>query len=198
MAIDRDAIVRTIFSNTQTSARSFVSPVLPGYRPTSAACPATSTRLRRRRSTPRTTDRPRSRSRTTRTAATRSWVEPPATSWSRTSPSPCLANPVPQFADLLTQVGAEEAGDRYVPARLGHGLPVHGGLPDAAVPARRLVELLRLQQPAFDQLVQQGSEQPHPGTKAIALYQQAEDILAQDLRSSPCASARTTGCTPRT
>ena len=32
MAIDRDSIVKTIFANSQSSARSFVSPVLQGYR----------------------------------------------------------------------------------------------------------------------------------------------------------------------
>ena len=81
--------------------------------------------------------------------------------------------------------GRGQEARRHVPHGLGHGLPVDGELPRPAVLDQRLVELLRLQQPASSTtLVEEGAAAPTPD-EAIKKYQAAEDILAKDMPVIP-------------
>ena len=184
MAIDRDAIIRTIFSNTQTPARSFVSPVLPGYRPNTcgSACvynPTAAKALYQANGGPAqlqisyNADGPH-----------KEWVEATCNELQQNLGVPCLPKPEPKFADLLTKVAAKTPGvgmfrlgwimdypsmvDYLGPLYTTHGSSNYYGYSN----------------PQFDQLVAQGTAQPTMAA-AIKTWQQAEDILAKDLPVIP-------------
>jgi oligopeptide transport system substrate-binding protein len=184
MAIDRDAIIRTIFSNTQTSARSFVSPVLPGYRanvcgtpcnydPTAAKALYTANNGPAQIEITYNAD-----------GGHKEWVEATCNQLEQNLGVTCLANPVPQFADLLTKVQAKQPGIGMF--RLGWVMD-YPSMEDYLTPlysTHGSSNYYGYSNPKFDNLVQEGSEQPTQDG-AIKLYQQAEDILAQDLPVIP-------------
>lgn len=80
MAIDRDEIVNSIFKKSQTSARSFVSPVLPGYRENTTGAAGEFNPTEAKKLYQAAGGRRRSPSPTTGTVATRTGSTPPATS----------------------------------------------------------------------------------------------------------------------
>jgi oligopeptide transport system substrate-binding protein len=184
MAIDRDAIIRTIFSNTQTSARSFVSPVLPGYRANVCGTPCDFDPVAAKALY--TSNHGPAQVEITYNAdgGHKEWVEATCNQLEQNLGISCVPNAVPQFADLLTQVEQKKPGIGMF--RLGWVMD-YPSMEDYLTPlysTHGSSNYYGYSNPQFDNLVQQGSEQPTQ-EKAIALYQQAEDLLAKDLPVIP-------------
>lgn len=184
MAIDRSAIVRTIFNNSWTAATSFVSPVVPGfqanvcgsscvYNPTAAKALYTANGGPAQLQITYNADGPN-----------KEWVEATCNQLQQNLGVPCLAKPVAKFADLLTQVKAKSPGIGMF--RLGWVMD-YPAMSDYLGPlyttngSSNYYGYSNLQ---FDKLVAQGNVQSTQNA-AIAKYQQAEAILAQDLPVLP-------------
>ncbi len=184
MAIDRDAIIRTIFSNTQVSARSFVSPVLPGYRANVCGTPCTYDPVAAK-ALYTANGGPASLTITYNAdGGHKEWVEATCNQLEQNLGVNCISNPVPQFADLLTQVEQKKPGIGMF--RLGWVMD-YPSMEDYLTPlysTHGSSNYYGYSNPQFDQLVQTGSQQPTQDA-AIKFYQQAENILAQDLPVIP-------------
>ena len=187
MAIDRDEIIKTIFLNSQTSARSFVSPVVPGYRENTCgeACvfnPTAAKALFEKAGA---------------AAAVGGQIEFAYNVDGGHKPSidaacnqikknlgvDCVGNPQPKFAELLTKlkdkqsVGVFRMGWVFdYPAMENYLAPLYktGGSSN----------YYGYSNPEFDRLVSAGDRASTP-EEATRLYQQAEDLLARDLPVIP-------------
>jgi peptide/nickel transport system substrate-binding protein/oligopeptide transport system substrate-binding protein len=184
MAIDRNAQTKVIFNNSQTPARSFVSPVLPGYRPDvcGTACvynPTAAKALYTANNGP-------SQIQISYNAdgGHKEWVDATCNELQQNLGVQCISKPEAKFADLLTKVEAKTPGvgmfrlgwvmdfpsmeDYLGPLYTTHGASNYYGYSN----------------PTFDKLVAEGSAQLTQNA-AIAKWQQAENILAQDLPVLP-------------
>jgi oligopeptide transport system substrate-binding protein len=183
MAIDRDEIATGIFRDTQTPARSFVPPVMPGARVDSCgeACefePAAARRLYAQAGGP---------ARLTITYNTdgghRDWVGATCDQLQTHLGVECVPVAEPTLTDVLTKLDAEEPVGIV---RLGWAMdypsmesylgPIYSAEGSANVHGYR--------NPDFDALVAAGAA---AGSEAAAraAYHQAEDILARDLPVIP-------------
>jgi oligopeptide transport system substrate-binding protein len=184
MAIDRDAIIRTVFSNTQTSARSFVSPVLPGYRPNvcGTACdynPTAAKALYVANNGPKQLQITYNAD-----GGHQEWVEATCNQLQQNLGVPCLAKAVPDFPTLLDDVQKKQAGIGMF--RLGWVMdyPSMGDYLGPLYSTHGSSNYYGYSNPAFDALVLKAQAEPTLD-QAIAVYQQAENILAQDLPVIP-------------
>ncbi len=184
-AIDRDEIVRTLFASSQTSARSFVSPVVPGYRENSCgdACrydPAAAKKLYDQTGGPT-----RLQIAYNADGAHKDWVDAVCAQLTRNLGVRCVSQSEPRFADLLNKVQTRtlttgtmfrlgwvmdypSMEDYLTPLYSTHGSSNYYGYHNAQ----------------FDELIARGAQQP-AAADSIKLYQQAEDILARDLPVIP-------------
>jgi len=183
MAIDRAAIVRTVFNNSWTVAKSFVSPVLPGYRadtcgascnynPTAAKALYTANRGPANLQISYNADGPN-----------KEWVEAACNQLQQNLGVPCTPKPVAKFADLLTQLKAKKQVGMF---RLGWVMdyPAMSDYLGPLYTTRGSSNYYGYSNPRFDALVAEGNRQPTQEA-AITKYQQAENILAQDLPVIP-------------
>jgi oligopeptide transport system substrate-binding protein len=184
MAIDRDAIVRTIFSNTQTSARSFVSPVLPGYRANvcGEACvynPTAAKALYTANNGPKAIQITYNAD-----GGHQEWVQATCNQLQQNLGVTCTAHALPDFPTLLTDVQKKEPGIGMF--RLGWLMdyPSMGDYLGPLYSTHGSSNYYGYSNPKFDALVAKASAEPTLNA-AIAVYQQAEDILAQDLPVIP-------------
>jgi peptide/nickel transport system substrate-binding protein/oligopeptide transport system substrate-binding protein len=184
MAIDRDQMVQTIFDNSQSAARSFVSPVLPGYRENTCgdACqynPTAAKALYQAAHGP-------AKIQITYNAdgGHQEWVEATCKQLSRNLGIACLPNPMPHFPDLLHAVQDKKPGVGMF--RLGWIMD-YPSMEDYLTPLYTTqgdYNYYGWSNSQFDQLVAEGSRQPSED-KAIGFYQQAENILATQLPVIP-------------
>ncbi len=189
MAIDRDQIVKTVFAGSQTAARSFVSPVVPGYRDDTCggACqynPTAAKQLYGQSNGP-------SRVQITYNAdgGHKEWVEAVCNQLQRNLAVTCTAQPETKFADLLPKVEHKTAGVGMF--RLGWVMD-YPSMEDYLTPlysTHGASNYYGYSNPKFDDLVARGSQQPTPDG-ATKLYQQAEDILAKDMPVIPLRFGR--------
>jgi oligopeptide transport system substrate-binding protein len=184
MAIDRDQIVKTLFAGSQTSARSFVSPIVPGYRENTCAdaCaynPSAAKELYKQANGP-------AKVQITYNAdgGHKEWVDATCGQIARNLGIKCVAQPEAKLADLLTKVRGKTPGVGMF--RLGWVMD-YPSMEDYLTPlysTRGSSNYYGYSNTKFDQLVAQGAAQANADT-SIKLYQQAEDILAQDLPVIP-------------
>jgi oligopeptide transport system substrate-binding protein len=184
MAIDRDQIVKSVFANSQTAARSFVSPVLPGYRADTCgdACrynPAAARELYKQSNGP-------AKVQITYNAdgGHKEWVEATCNQIARNLGIKCVAQAEAKLADLLPKLRSKTPGVGMF--RLGWVMD-YPSMEDYLTPLYSTggsSNYYGYSNPQFDQLVAQGSEQP-TSAGAIKLYQQAEDLLAKDMPVIP-------------
>ena len=184
MAIDRDQIVKTVFANSQSAARSFVSPILPGYRANScgAACqynPAAAKELYKQNNGP-------GKVQITYNAdgGHREWVEATCNQIARNLGVKCVAQAEAKLADLLPKLRTKSPGVGMF--RLGWVMD-YPSMEDYLTPlysTNGASNYYGYSNPQFDQLVAQGSQQPS-AQAAIRFYQQAEDVLAKDMPVIP-------------
>ncbi len=187
MAIDRDEITRTIFLDSQAPLRSFVSPVVPGYRPGACgeACEFNPSKARALFEAAGGAAAVGGRVEIAYNVdgGHKAWVDATCNQIRANLGVDCVGNPQPKFADLLTKlehhtpIGAFRSGWVFdYPAMenyLGPLYTTHGSANYYGYSNRE-----------FDALVAAGDAAPAPDD-AIRLYQQAEDLLARDLPVVP-------------
>ncbi|MFC6019517.1 ABC transporter substrate-binding protein [Plantactinospora solaniradicis] len=183
MAIDRDEITKSIFKDSQISARSFVSPVVAGYRDDTCgeACefdPAKAKAAYEAAGGPK-----QIKITYNGDGGHKDWVDATCNQLKTNLGVECVGAAEPKFADLLTKVKAKQPV----------GLIRMGWLMDYPSMENYLGPLYTTNgssnyygysNPDFDRLVQEGTVAPSP-EEAIKKYQQAEDILAKDMPVIP-------------
>ncbi|MDG4789818.1 ABC transporter substrate-binding protein [Micromonospora sp. WMMD1102] len=183
MAIDRDEIAKSIFKESQISARSFVSPVVAGYQDDTCgeACefdPAKAKEAYQAAGGP-------SELKITYNGdgGHKDWVDATCNQLKANLGVECVGVAEPKFSDLLTKVEGKQPV----------GLIRMGWLMDYPSMENYLGPLYTTNgssnyygysNPEFDRLVQEGTTAATPD-EAIKKYQQAEQILAQDMPVIP-------------
>ncbi|MFB9237352.1 ABC transporter substrate-binding protein [Plantactinospora siamensis] len=183
MAIDRDEITKSIFKGSQTSARSFVSPVVPGYRDNTAGDagkfdPAKAKQLYTAAGGP---------SKITISyngdGGHKDWVDATCNQLKANLGVDCVGSAEPKFADLLTKVEKKQPVGLF---RMGWVMD-YPSMEDYLGPLYSTggsSNYYGYSNPQFDKLVKEGSAAPSQAA-AIKKYQQAEDILAKDMPVVP-------------
>ncbi|GAA3772603.1 ABC transporter substrate-binding protein [Plantactinospora mayteni] len=183
MAIDRDEITRSIFKESQISARSFVSPVVAGYRDDTCgeSCefnPAKAKELYQAAGGPAELKITYNGD-----GGHKDWVDATCNQLKANLGVECVGAAEPKFSDLLTKV------DNKQPV----GLIRLGWLMDYPSMENYLGPLYTTNgssnyygysNPDFDRLVQEGTAAATPD-EAVKKYQQAEDILAAEMPVIP-------------
>jgi len=187
MAIDRDEITRTLFLDSQKPLRSFVSPVVPGYRENTCGewCvfdPQKAKALFEAAGGARAVGN-RIEIAYNVDGGHKPWVDATCNQIRANLGVDCVGNPQPKFAELLTKIEKKEpvglfrmgwifdypAMENYLgPLYTTHGSSNYYGYGNAQ----------------FDRLIAEGDRSATP-SEATRLYQQAEDILARDLPVVP-------------
>lgn len=194
MAIDRDAIVNTIFAGSQESLRAFVAPFVPGFRADvcGASCqydPAAARKLFESAGGSRAVG---GRIDFTFNAdgGHLAWIEAACNQIRANLGIECIANPEPRFADLLRKVEAEQPV----------GLFRMGWIADYPAIENYLRPLYATNGSSnyygysnreFDALLDAGDRAASP-EEALTFYQQAEDLLVRDLPVAPMRFMRNT------
>ncbi len=183
MAIDRQAIVDSVFKGSQKAAYSFVSPVVGGYRDNTcgANCefkPAEAKTLYQSAKGP---------SKLTISynadGGHKDWVDATCNQLKTNLGVECVGQPEAKFADLLTKVKKKESVGTF---RMGWVMdyPSMENYLGPLYSTGGSSNYYGYSNPDFDKLVQEGRE-AKSSDEAIAKWQQAEDILAKDLPVMP-------------
>ncbi|GIF53480.1 peptide/nickel transport system substrate-binding protein/oligopeptide transport system substrate-binding protein [Asanoa ferruginea] len=188
MAIDRDEIVRSVFKGSQQSARSFVSPVVAGYRENTCgeACeynPGKAKTLYTSNNGPAklelsyNADGPH-----------KDWIDATCNQLQANLGVECTTVPEAKIADLLTKV---QKHDKVGIFRLGWTMdyPSMESYLGPLYATTGSSNYYGYSNPAFDKLVKEGSAAATP-EESIKKYQDAEDILAKDLPVIPLRFAQ--------
>jgi oligopeptide transport system substrate-binding protein len=188
MAIDRDEIVRSVFKGSQQSARSFVSPVVAGYRENTCgeACefdPAAAKQLYEQAGGPKklqlsyNADGPH-----------KDWIDATCNQLNANLGVECTTVPEAKIADLLNKVEAKTPVGLF---RLGWIMdyPSMESYLGPLYTTSGSSNYYGYSNPEFDNLVKEGSAAATP-EESIRKYQQAEDILARDLPVIPLRFAQ--------
>lgn len=187
MAIDRDAIVTTIFAGAQVSLRSFVAPFVPGFRENTCgeAC---------------TYDPAKAKSLFDAAGGAKAvggkiefaynvdgghkpWIDAACNQLRTNLGVDCVANPQPRFADVLRKAQAKEPMGMF---RLGWiaDYPVIENYLGPLYSTTGSSNYYGYSNPEFDNLLKQGDRASSP-EEALKFYTQAEDIVARDLPVLP-------------
>lgn len=187
MAIDRDEITTTIFLDSQKPLRSFVSPVVPGYRENTCgeACDYDPAKAKALFDAAGGAKAVGGRIEITYNVdgGHKPWVDATCNQLRRNLGVDCVGNPEAKFSDMLTKAKAKTpmgmfrmgwifdypAMENYLgPLYTTYGSSNYYGYSNAE----------------FDRLVAEGDKAPTMA-EATKRYQQAEDILARDLPVLP-------------
>ncbi|GAA1872343.1 peptide ABC transporter substrate-binding protein [Asanoa iriomotensis] len=187
-AIDRDEIVRSVFKGSQQSARSFVSPVVAGYRENACgdACeydPKAAKTLYDQAGGPKkiqlsyNADGPH-----------KDWIDATCNQLNANLGVQCTTVPEAKIADLLNKVEEKQNVGIF---RLGWIMdyPSMESYLGPLYTTTGSSNYYGYSNTEFDKLVQEGSAAETP-EKSIEKYQQAEDILARDLPVIPLRFAQ--------
>jgi peptide/nickel transport system substrate-binding protein/oligopeptide transport system substrate-binding protein len=183
MAIDRQAIVSQVFKGAQKAAYSFVSPVVSGYRDNTcgANCeykPAEAKAMYQAAGGPAKLTISYNAD-----GGHKDWVDATCNQLKTNLGVECVGQPEAKFADLLTKVQKKEAVGMF---RMGWIMD-YPSMEDYLGPlyaTKGSSNYYGWSNSQFDSLVQQGREAKTPA-EAITKWQQAEDILAQELPVLP-------------
>jgi len=187
MAIDREAISETIFLDSERPLRSFVSPVVPGYRENTCgeACEFQPEEARRLFEDAGGDEAVDARIQITYNVdgGHKAWVDATCNQLRANLGVDCVGNPEARFSEMLTKV------EDQVPV----GMFRMGWIFDYPAMENYLGPLYSTygssnyygySNPEFDRLVAAGDAAATP-EDATVFYQQAEDILAEDLPVIP-------------
>jgi peptide/nickel transport system substrate-binding protein/oligopeptide transport system substrate-binding protein len=188
MAIDRDEIIRSIFKDSQTSARSFVSPVVTGYRDNTcgAYCeydPKKAKDLYDSAGGPKTIQVSYNAD-----GSHKDWVEATCNELKENLGVECTPTPEPQFADMLDKLDARQPLGIF---RMGWVMdyPSMENYLGPLYTSKGSSNYYGYSNEEFDRLVKEGAAAPTLD-ESIRKYQQAEDILAQDMPVIPLRFAQ--------
>ena len=184
MAIDRDLIVKSIFAGTQKAARSFVSPIIPGFQDNTCgdACkydPAAAKTAYQAAGGPATIQITYNAD-----GGHKEWVEATCNQLQSNLGVTCQPKPEPKFADLLKKVDDKVPGVGMF--RLGWVMD-YPSMFDYLQPLYTTTgssNYYGYSNKEFDALVDKGAAAKTPA-EAIKIWQEAEAILAKDLPVIP-------------
>ena len=183
MAINRDEMTDQIFLGSQTPATSFVSPVVAGYRPNTCGenCVYNPTKAKQLY----TAAGGPSQIQITYNADGnhKAWVDAMCNQIKASLGIDCTGVGEPKFADLLTKVEKKEPVGLIRLAWI-MDYPLMEDYLGPLFSTGGSSNYYGYSNPAFDSLVKEGSAAPTPAA-AIKKWQQAEDILAQDMPVVP-------------
>ncbi|MFC0526345.1 peptide ABC transporter substrate-binding protein [Phytohabitans kaempferiae] len=183
MAIDRDAIVSSAFHGAQQPARSFVAPVVSGYRENScgAACeydPAEAKRLYAEAEGPATLQISYNED-----GGHKAWVEATCAQLQASLGVQCTAVAEPRFGDVLTKVEQRQPVGLFrmgwpmdYPSMESYLAPLYSTAGSSNYAGYRNAR--------FDNLVNEAMQAANE-SETIKKYQEAEDILARDMPVIP-------------
>jgi len=187
MAIDRDEIVRTIFLDSQKSLRSFVSPIVPGYRENTCgeACTFNPTAAKALFEAAGGAAAVGGRVEIAYNVdgGHKAWVDATCNQIRKNLGVDCSPNPQPKFAELLVKVKAKQPVGAF---RMGwvFDYPAIENYLGPLYTTTGSSNYYGYSNREFDRLVAAGDKAATPA-EATKLYQQAEDILARDLPVLP-------------
>ncbi|ASW53652.1 ABC transporter substrate-binding protein [Plantactinospora sp. KBS50] len=183
MAIDRDEITTSIFKGSQESARSFVSPVVPGYRANTAGDAATFDPDKAKQLYTAAGGPSKITISYNGDGGHKDWVDATCNQLKANLGVECVGTAEPKFADLLTKVEKKDPVGLF---RLGWVMD-YPSMEDYLGPlysTNGSSNYYGYSNEEFDRLVKEGAAAPTE-EEAIKKYQQAEDILAKDLPVIP-------------
>jgi peptide/nickel transport system substrate-binding protein/oligopeptide transport system substrate-binding protein len=182
-AIDRDEIISAVFKDSQESARSFVSPVVAGYRENTCgeACEFNPEQAKAEYTAaggPSTITITYNAD-----GGHKDWVDATCNQLKKNLGVECVAQPEPKFADLLTKVRAKQPVGMF---RLGWVMdyPSMENYLGPLYSTTGSSNYYGYSNPEFDTLVQEGRTAA-TADEAIAKYQAAEDLLVRDMPVIP-------------
>jgi oligopeptide transport system substrate-binding protein len=183
MAIDRDAIVKSVFKDSQQSARSFVSPVVSGYQDNTcgAACEFNPTQAKQMYTA--AGGPAKLQISYNGDGGHKDWVDATCNQLKTNLGVDCVGTAEPKFADLLTKVQAKQPVGMF---RSGWVMD-YPSMEDYLGPlytTKGSSNYSGYSNPKFDALVAEGTAAATPEA-AITKYQQAEKILAEDMPVIP-------------
>jgi peptide/nickel transport system substrate-binding protein/oligopeptide transport system substrate-binding protein len=187
MAIDRDQIVHTIFSDAQVSLRSFVAPFLPGYRENTCgeACEFNPARARALFEAAGGAKAVGGRIEFAYNVdgGHKPWIDAACNQIRTNLGVECVGNPQPKFADLLRKAKAKESMGLF---RMGWvaDYPVLENYLGPLYATTGSSNYYGYSNAEYDRLLAAGDRAATP-EEAIKLYQQAEDILTRELPVLP-------------
>lgn len=188
MAIDRDEIIRSIFKDSQQSARSFVSPVVSGYRDNTCgvACefnPAKAKELYQASGGPATIQISYNAD-----GSHKDWVDATCNELKENLGVECTPAPEAQFADMLDKLDTRSPLGMF---RMGWVMdyPSMENYLGPLYSTTGSSNYYGYSNPQFDTLVAEGAAAPS-ADESIKKYQAAEDILAQDMPVIPLRFAQ--------
>jgi ABC-type oligopeptide transport system substrate-binding subunit len=187
MAIDRDEITRTIFANAQVPLRGFVAPFVPGARADVCGeyCQYNPQRAKQlfEAAGGKAAVGGRIEIAYNVDGGHRPWVDATCNQIRAALDVECVGNPQPKFADMLRKARAKEPMGMF---RMGWiaDYPVLENYLDPLFGTNGSSNYYGYSNAEFDRLMAAGDRAETPAA-ALALYQQAEDIVARDLPVIP-------------
>ncbi|MGI5214775.1 peptide ABC transporter substrate-binding protein [Plantactinospora sp. CA-290183] len=183
MAIDRDEIVKSVFKDSQTSARAFVSPVVAGARPDTCGEACQFDPARARAAYQAAGGSARLQISYNGDGGHQAWIEATCNQLRTNLGVECVATPESKFADLLEKVERRTPVGMFrmawtmdYPSMQNYLGPLYGTDGSSNYYGYR--------NPDFDRLVREGVRAPNQA-EAIKKYQQAEEILVRDMPVIP-------------
>jgi len=183
MAIDRDEIIRSIFKDSQQAARSFVSPVVSGYRDNTCGVgcefnPAKAKELYQTSGGPAKIQISYNAD-----GSHKDWVDATCNELKENLGVECTPTPEAQFADMLDKLDARSPLGMF---RMGWVMdyPSMENYLGPLYSTGGSSNFYGYSNPQFDALLKDGSAAPTPA-EAIKKYQLAKDLLAEELPVLP-------------
>ncbi len=183
MAINRDEIVKSVFKNSQQSARSFVSPVVAGYRDNTCGEFCEFDAAKAKELYTKAGGPAKLQISYNGDGGHKDWVDATCNQLKATLGVDCVATSEPKFADLLTKAKAKTPIGMF---RLGWVMdyPSMENYLGPLYTTSGSTNYYGYSNPAFDTLVKEGAAAPNE-EEAVKKYQAAEDILVQDMPVIP-------------
>lgn len=183
MAIDREEITKSIFKDSQQPARSFVSPVVAGYRENTIGTagefdPAKAKQMYTAAGGPSRLELSYNGD-----GGHKDWIVATCNQLKANLDVECVDNAEPKFADLLTKVKDKQPVGLF---RMGWVMdyPSMENYLGPLYSSNGSSNYYGYSNPEFDQLLAEGASAPTED-EAIRKYQEAEDILAEDMPAIP-------------
>jgi oligopeptide transport system substrate-binding protein len=183
MAIDRDEIATSIFKGSQEPARSFVPPVVAGYRENSAGAAAEFNPTKAKEMYAAAGGPAKIQVSYNSDGGHKDWVDATCNQLKTNLGVDCVGTAEPKFADLLTKVEKKTPVGMF---RMGWVMdyPSMENYLGPLYTTDGSSNYYGYSNPQFDTLVKDGAAAPTED-EAIKKYQQAEDILANDMPVIP-------------
>ncbi|MEV4628967.1 ABC transporter substrate-binding protein [Micromonospora sp. NPDC049523] len=182
-AIDRDEIIKSVFKDSQQSARSFVSPVVAGYRDNTCGAACVFDPAKAKAEYTAAGGPAKIQISYNGDGGHKDWVDATCNQLKTNLGVDCVGAAEPKFADLLDKVEKKQPVGMF---RLGWIMdyPSMENYLGPLYTTNGSSNYYGYSNPQFDSLVKEGVSAATPD-EAIKKYQAAEDILANDLPVIP-------------